>query len=217
MDSHPARLFMHAALLPGNSGTFGSRMMSAAPGAEAKYLVRNGPLSSVLGSSNALVPGRTLQRKWVPPHLFWLVWLHLLGMRNSSQEQSAVVIAAVSESCLLSFICIARLWRWHRCVEALYSSCFAVGMLASLSLWGWPVGRCFAVSCFEQVYPENFHKQVKSISKKVTDIKFMCCLYLIEGVYPGRTLLKCLLLPTTLVTSPETSSVLMFRGWQVCI
>ncbi|KAL3200859.1 hypothetical protein MRX96_013125 [Rhipicephalus microplus] len=43
-------------------GTFGSRMMSAAPGAEAKYLVRNGPLSSVLGSSNALVPGRTLQR-----------------------------------------------------------------------------------------------------------------------------------------------------------
>ncbi|KAH8026328.1 hypothetical protein HPB51_019567 [Rhipicephalus microplus] len=44
-------------------GTFGSRMMSAAPGAEAKYLVRNGPLSSVLGSSNALVPGRTLQRK----------------------------------------------------------------------------------------------------------------------------------------------------------
>lgn len=43
-------------------GTFGSRMMSAAPGAEAKYLVRNGPLSSVLGSSNALVPARTLQR-----------------------------------------------------------------------------------------------------------------------------------------------------------
>ncbi|KAG0430079.1 hypothetical protein HPB47_023021, partial [Ixodes persulcatus] len=43
-------------------GSFGGRMMSAAPGAEAKYLVRNGPLGSMLGSSSALVPGRTLQR-----------------------------------------------------------------------------------------------------------------------------------------------------------
>ncbi|XP_064480664.1 pumilio homolog 2-like isoform X2 [Ornithodoros turicata] len=45
-----------------NLGSFGGRVMSAAPGAEAKYMVRNGPLANVIGSSNSLVPSRTVQR-----------------------------------------------------------------------------------------------------------------------------------------------------------
>lgn len=46
-----------------NLGALGGRMLSAAPGAEAKYMIRNGPLgSNVLGSSSTLFPNRTLQR-----------------------------------------------------------------------------------------------------------------------------------------------------------
>ncbi|XP_076307307.1 pumilio homolog 1-like isoform X5 [Tachypleus tridentatus] len=46
-----------------NLGALSSRMLSAAPGAEAKYMVRNGPLSNnMFGSSNSLFPSRHLQR-----------------------------------------------------------------------------------------------------------------------------------------------------------
>ncbi|XP_054722552.1 pumilio homolog 2-like [Uloborus diversus] len=47
-----------------NLGALGSRMLSAAPGAEAKYMIRNGPLTNnVFGtSSGTLFPRNTLQR-----------------------------------------------------------------------------------------------------------------------------------------------------------
>ncbi|XP_015926794.1 pumilio homolog 2 isoform X2 [Parasteatoda tepidariorum] len=46
-----------------NLGTLGGRILSAAPGAEAKYMIRNGPLgNNVFNSSNTLFPNRTLQR-----------------------------------------------------------------------------------------------------------------------------------------------------------
>ncbi|RWS14230.1 pumilio 2-like isoform X1 [Dinothrombium tinctorium] len=42
-----------------------NRMISAAPGAEAKYMVLNGPMGNMFGSSNSLgFPNRLLQRKY---------------------------------------------------------------------------------------------------------------------------------------------------------
>lgn len=45
-------------------GTISNCMRSAAPGAEAKFMIRNGPLGGgMFGSSNSLFPTRSLQRK----------------------------------------------------------------------------------------------------------------------------------------------------------
>lgn len=46
-------------------GTLGGRILSAAPGAEAKYMIRNGVnlTNNVFGSSSTLFQNRSLQRR----------------------------------------------------------------------------------------------------------------------------------------------------------